>query len=444
MRDTTDELGERAFDTPAGQLLGLVDGAVVRMLGIPYATADRFAPPRPVPPFDEPFAATERAPAAPQHPSELLARLIGDDDLGQDEHCQRLSVTVPADLADDEQLPVLVWIHGGSYVTGAGDLAVYDPRALVVEQRVVVVSLTYRLGVLGFLGDGVRAPANLGLLDQLVALRWVRDNIAALGGDPALVTVFGQSAGGDAIAQLMLTDEASGLFRRAVIQSAPLGITHGRDAMTRAMLAAVGDPPVEASVDEVLALQPVAERAARRFGLAGGMPFGVQYGLPPVPGEADRDAAWRTVAPSIDVLIGSTAEETALFIAAVPALDRLFRVPVLGRLVRRALVGASTRRIYESPARAFARRHREAGGRATRYRLTWRPEGSEFGAAHVTDIPLLFGSRRAWEGAQLLGEATWADIERHGRRIRRIWGEFARTGMVPPDAASDTIAFPRD
>ena len=117
--------------------------------------------------------------------------------------------------------PVLVWIHGGSYTSGSGDLAIFDPARLVAENRVIVVSVTYRLGLFGFLATGNGRPANLGLLDQLEAFRWVRRNIAAFGGDPDRVTAFGQSAGGDAIAHLMAVPEAPALFRRAIIQSDP-------------------------------------------------------------------------------------------------------------------------------------------------------------------------------------------------------------------------------
>ncbi|MBN6037620.1 carboxylesterase family protein [Amycolatopsis sp. 195334CR] len=436
---------ERTFETASGPIIGRVEDGVVRVLGVPYATANRFELPEPVPPFSEPFQAFDRAPAPPQHRSELLIRLIGDDDLGDGEDCQRLSITAPADLAEGERLPVLVWIHGGSYVTGAGDLTVYDPRSLVGEQRVVVVTVTYRLGVLGFFGDGERVPANLGLLDQLAALRWIRDNILAFGGDPESVTLFGQSAGGDAIAHLMISEGAEGLFRRAIIQSAPLGITSGRAAMTTAMLAAVGDLPPDAPVSDVLAAQRVAEKAAKRFGLPGGMPFGVQYGLPPVPAESTRDEAWRKAAPRIDVLIGCTAEEAALFAGAIPLVERLFRVPLLGAAAR-SLTTPLSRKIYDTPAAAFARRHRDAGGQAVRYRMTWRPSGSPFGAAHITDLPLILGTRQAWEGARLLGNASWSEVDRRGRAVRAVWAGFARTGQVSAAgaaAARDSLAFPR-
>ena len=439
----------RTFDAPAGRYVGLVDGDVVRVRGVRYAEAGRFERPRPLPRADRPVEAFDRAPASPQLPSPLLEALIEGAEVGMvdDEHCQALSITLPADLAEGEQLPVMVWIHGGSYVTGAGDLSVYDPVALVTEQRVVVVTVTYRLGMLGYFGDGESVPANLGLLDQLAAVRWVHDNAAAFGGDPDTVTLFGQSAGGDAVAHLMIAEGARGLFRRAIVQSAPFGLTRRRAGLNRAMVAAVGVPPRDAPVQEVLALQAVAERAARRFGLRGGMAFATQYGHAPLPAERDVDAAWRDVAPEVDLLIGSTSDETALFAVASPALRRAFALPVVGRPLRRALVGGTTRLLYAADARAFARRHREAGGRAVRYESTWAPEGSRFGAAHVTELPLLLGTRASWGHTRLIARSTWDDVERRGRRVRQIWADFARTGTVAYDAAAgaaSTIRIHRD
>jgi para-nitrobenzyl esterase len=384
--------------------------------------------------YEAPIYAFERAPASPQLPPKLFDKLIGGDDLRADEDCQRLSVTAPADVGYKEQLPVLVWIHGGGNVAGAGDLAQYDPSALVAEERVVVVTVTFRLGMLGFLGDGAAVPANLGLLDQLTALRWVHDNIAGFGGDPDAVTVFGQSSGADAIAHLMISDGAEGLFRRVILQSAPLGVTTGRAPMAAAMMAAVGVLSRDALVEEILALQPVAERAARRFGKTSRLPFGVQCGLPPLPEDADRDAA-----PRIDVLMGCTLEETGVIAALLPALRSVFRWPVVGRAVRRLIVTPTTRSMYDAPAREFVARHRAAGGRAYRYRMTWRPDGNGYGAAHLTDLPLLLGTRTAWEGAALLGSAGWAEVDRRGRLVRSVWAEFARTGTIPDIEASDTI-----
>lgn len=438
------DLRERRFALTAGVVVGQVHQDVLRARGIPYATAARFSEPVPVTRYEAPIPAFDRAPASPQLPPKLFDRLIGSDDLLTDENCQRLSITAPADLSDDERLPVMVWIHGGGNVAGAGDLAHYDPRALVADERVIVVTVTYRLGMLGFLGDGDDVPANLGLLDQLMALRWVRDNIATFGGDPDLVTLFGQSAGADAIAHLMISDGAEGLFRRVIIQSAALAVNAGRAAMSEVMLSAVGALRRDVPVEEVLALQPVAERAARGLGMASRMPFGVQYGLPPLPDEADLDSAWRDAARRVDVLIGNTVEETGVVGALLPPLKAVFRLPRVGARLRRLIVTPSTRSMYESPARQFVSRHRDAGGRGYQYSIIWQPESNGYGAAHLTDLPLLLGSREAWEGTPLLGTADWADVERRGRLVRHLWAEFARTGTLQEIPVNDTITFVAD
>ena len=434
----------RTFETRVGTVVGLVDGDVVRVRGVPYAVAERFEAPRPAPPAVDddgqpvPFLAFDRAPASPQLSSPAMQVLFDDAARGMvdSEHCQALSITLPADLAPGERLPVMVWIHGGSYVNGAGDLAVYDPRSLVVEQRVVVVTVTYRLGVFGFLGDGERVPSNLGLLDQLEAVRWVHETIDAFGGDADTVTLFGQSSGGDSVAHLMISEGARGLFRRAIVQSAPLGLGAGRAAMSKAMLRVVGTPDPDATVEELLALQPLAERAALRFGLRGGMPFGPQYGRAPLPAERDRDAAWRDAAPHVDLLMGATTEETGLYVPLVRALDLMTSLPVVGGLLRRVLVRATTGAVYGRDVRRFVDRHRASGGRAVRYELSWEPAGSRYGAAHITDLPLLLGSEEAWGRSALLGTSDWADVDRLGRRVRQIWADFARTGTVAAAAAA--------
>ncbi|RZK61686.1 MAG: carboxylesterase/lipase family protein, partial [Hymenobacter sp.] len=194
------------FQAPAGPIQGWRDGAVLRATGIRYARAARFCPPVAEPVATTTIRATAPAPACPQVADPLLAQLVGDLWAGVrfDEDCLRLSVTCPAAQRPGERLPVIVWVHGGSYVVGAGDLPLYDPVALVTEQRVVFVAVTYRLGLLGFLGGDGGPPPNLGLLDIREALRWVQRNIAAFGGDPALVTLLGQSSGADASAHLLL------------------------------------------------------------------------------------------------------------------------------------------------------------------------------------------------------------------------------------------------
>ncbi|MCS5722941.1 carboxylesterase family protein [Herbiconiux sp. CPCC 203407] len=443
-----------SFSPPCGPVRGRVDGEVVRVSGIRYAVARRFAAPVALPDRpagSAPLEAVQPAPACPQGPVPFLDEVLGtrSGELAADEDCLRLSLTLPAEVGAGERLPVMVWIHGGSYVSGAGDLAIMDPKALVAEQRVIVVSVTYRLGLFGYLGLPAGAgsagqgtagqvparPANLGLLDQLAALRWVQRNIAAFGGDASNVTAFGQSAGGDAVAHLMATGEAAALFRRAIIQSAPLGISRGRERMTAALAEAArsagADDWAAMSAEEIVAREPSVAAAGRPFGLRGGMPFGTQYGHDPLPAESSIEAAWDRVAPSIDVMIGHSAEEARLFVARVPAISRLAALPVVGTGIRRLLVAVATRAVYSRAAARFARRHVRAGGSARHYVIDWAAPGNPYGSAHTIDLPLLFGDEATWRRAALVAGASWPELHAQGRRVRALWAAFARGDALP-------------
>ncbi|WP_345221219.1 carboxylesterase family protein [Hymenobacter koreensis] len=423
------------FHTPAGTIIGQRDGAVVRASGIRYARAARFQPPVDEPASEVPLQATAPGPVCPQVVDSLLSQALGPALAGRtyDEDCLRLTVTTPADAQSQDNLPVIVWVHGGSYVSGAGDLAFYDPTTFVTEQRVVVVAVTYRLGLFGFLGRS-DTPPNLGLLDLMGALRWVQRNITAFGGNPACVTLLGHSSGGDAAAHLLVAEDAAGLFRRLILHSAPLGLAPNRARMTRAMAAAVNSIPADASHEDVLGYEATAWRAARWSGLKAGMPFGTQYGAYPLPPEKAIAQAWRAAAPAIDVLIGATAEELRFFAVIDPKFRWLERLPLLGPSLTRKLVAAGSRRIYVDPAAAFARRHARAGGRAYLFTVTYRPRGSAFGAAHTIDLPLLFGTQKTWSAVPLLGDASWAEVHQAGREVRQLWAEFARTGELPTSA----------
>jgi len=430
---------EPAFSPPCGPVTGRRDGDVLRAMGIPYATAARFQPPVSAPDWTEVLPATSPSPACPQAPVPFLDDILGTryGELPGSEDCQRLSITLPANLRDGERVPVMVWLHGGSYTSGSGDLAIFDPKALVAENRVIVVSVTYRLGLFGYLATGTGRPANLGLLDQLEAFRWVQRNIGAFGGDPDNVTAFGQSAGGDAVAHLMSTPEAPALFRRAIIQSAPLGITRGRAKMSAAMGVAAEAVTEDTPAMDVVEIEGHVSQVARKYGLIAAMPFGTQYGHAPLPPESGIEAAWNSTAPGIEVLIGHTSEEARMFLPRNRAVSRLGRVPVVGNAAVKAINWAVTEAVYGRAARKFARRHARAGGRAYRYVLSWAAPGNPYGAAHTVDLPLLFGDEKTWAGAGLLAGATWEDINAQGRELRAMWARFAagrgleRRGGIP-------------
>ncbi|PTT60001.1 carboxylesterase family protein [Arthrobacter sp. HMWF013] len=427
------------FNPPCGPVTGWRDGEVLRATGIPYATAGRFQPPVAAPDRASDFAATTLAPACPQGPVPFLDDILGTfyGELPGSEDCQNLSITIPSGLDDDERMPVMVWLHGGSYTSGSGDLAIFDPKTLVAENRVIVVSVTYRLGLFGYLATGTGRPANLGLLDQLEAFRWVQRNIGAFGGDPGCVTAFGQSAGGDSVAHLMAAPEAPSLFQRAIIQSAPLGITRGRHRMSTAMGIAAEAVTEDTPMLDVVEIEGHVSQVARKYGLMAAMPFGTQYGHAPLPPEDEIEAAWNTTAPAIDVLIGHTSDEARLFLPRNPVVGRLAKVPLLGGAAVKAINWAITEAVYGRSARRFARRHARAGGKAYSYVLSWGAPGNFYRAAHTVDLPLLFGNRKTWEAAGLLAGASWDETNAVGREVRRLWASFARgdglgeTGEIP-------------
>ncbi|WP_285246753.1 carboxylesterase family protein [Pseudarthrobacter sp. efr-133-R2A-89] len=434
------------FSPPCGPVTGWRDHDVLRATGIPYARAPRFQAPAPVPDWTSEYAATALAPACPQGPVPFLDDVLGTTygELPGSEDCQNLSITMPGDLQPGERLPVMVWIHGGSYTTGSGDLAIFDPARLVAENRVVVVSVTYRLGLFGFLATPAGRPGNLGLLDQLEAFRWVQRNIGEFGGDPGRVTAFGQSAGGDAIAHLMATPDAPGLFQRAIIQSAPLGIARGRARMNHAMGIAAETVTEETPAMEVVEREAQVAQVARKFGMLAAMPFGTQYGHDPLPEEDAIEAAWDRSASAIDVLIGHTTEEARLFLPRSPWLMRLAAVPLVGAAAVRAIDWVVTETVYGRATRRFARRHAKAGGRAHRYVLDWHAPGNVFGAAHTIDLPLLLGTRKTWDGVGLINGARWEDVDSTGRSVRALWAGFARgDDLGEAGAVDDALHYRR-
>jgi para-nitrobenzyl esterase len=422
----------RRIDHGGAALLVTEGDGVTVARGIRYATAERFAAPQPVPADAQVIDATERGPACPQLPSRLefaTGPVIAG--LQMNEQCQVLSVTAPAGA---DRLPVLVWFHGGAYVSGGGESAKYDPHALATEGRVVVVTVTYRLGVFGYLNLHDPQTQNLGLRDQLCALRWVRDNITAFGGDPARVTIFGQSAGGDSVLSLMLCAEASGLFTRAILHSAPLGLRADRSELMAAMHDAAttslgGVPARDAGVAQLLDAQVAAAKAAQRFGRLGLMPFAPVAGMAPLPSAGEIPSRIADAASRIEILAGYTRDDGRPFVAMDPRGHRLQRLGPPGALLAAAVGRNLTKSLFGTPAIEFAATWTRAGGRAATFRVDWAPPQAPLGACHCIDLPLLLGSPQSWSDAPMLGPAPDPIDDRVGRGMRALWSGFARDGI---------------
>jgi para-nitrobenzyl esterase len=410
------------IDTTSGRLTVTVADDLVHARGIPYATAGRFQAPVPLSSPARDRDATRRGPACPQDPSRLdtvTGPLV--QGLRQDENCLVLSVTAPEDAA---ALPVMVWFHGGANMSGSGESSLYDPDDLVRE-GVVVVNVTHRLGVFGYLTARDAETQNLGLRDQIEALRWVAANISAFGGDPSLVTAFGQSAGGDSVLCLLATAETEGLIRRAIVQSAPHGLRAGREAMTQAMRDSLTSqlPTAAAelaSTDQLLATQRRAISVASGYGLTGGLPFAPVHDTAPLTGDF-RDGL-RSVASQVDLLIGYTKHDAEPFVAMSPKAAQLDKLGPLGRALKRRIVNRVTDDIFHP--REIVDLWDAAGGNVATYRIDWSPTGSSHGACHCIELPLLFSGD--WSRASMLGGEDPPPALSDD--LRRTWADFAKNG----------------
>ncbi|WP_051804016.1 carboxylesterase/lipase family protein [Streptomyces sp. NRRL S-474] len=450
--------------TTAGAVRGRNEEGIAVFRGIPFAAPPvgeaRFMAPRPAPAWDGIRDAHAFGPPPPQD----LGLMGGPGliDVPQGDDWLTVNVWTP-DADPAARRPVMVWIYGGAYKLGHSGSPGYDARRIAADGDLVVVSLNYRVGMEGFAHiEG--APANRGLLDQVAALEWVRDNIEAFGGDPGQVTVFGESAGAGSIASLLAMPRAAGLFRRAIAQSVPG--TFFSDALARdigtALAAEMGLRPTVADLSTVEprrltsageSLGPKMPQHIDRWGQAAPTvtPFS-----PVVDGEVLPTTPWQALANGaardVDLLVGHNRDEYRLFIAMAGQLGqipedkatsalRLFAPGPDGeQAYRTAFPDASPSELYERvqtdwlfnmPSLHLAEAQRAGGGRAHVYELTWPAPGNggALGACHGLDIPLLFGTFGA-DLALLLfaGAEPSAEAEALSSRFRASWTAFARTG----------------
>jgi para-nitrobenzyl esterase len=430
-------IGTYTFDTPFGKIPALRENGIIRARSIRYARSERFKRPVPLQSAESQEIA-DKIPVCPQNISPLLERLIQKTEpekFEPDESTQFLTITRPENFNEDEQLPVIVWIHGGSYEIGCGDLPTSDPSVWVREQNIIVVSVSYRLGLFGFLGSSDDRPANLGLFDIMEALHWIRKNIQSFGGNPKNITLFGQSSGGDAIAHLMISEGIDGLFHRAIIHSAPMGFRHKRQKMSHEFFLKTESLKTEPHPLKMIEKYGEFLPSFRKYGLKTSMPFCTQYGYPPLCTEEESLGKWKENAAKYDVLMGSNQDETAFYVkTAQQGIYTYLNEKILNTIVR-----STTKSIYEKPAQIFAENYAEGGGHIYLFRIHSQPKHNNIGASHCIDLPLIFANETAWKNSELLNNVPWEYVFENGRKIRALWAEFARTGKISDDSEKPEI-----
>jgi para-nitrobenzyl esterase len=388
------------------------------------------------------------------------------------EDCLYLNIWTPG--THGAPRPVMVWIHGGGFTFGAGSQDIYDSAALAARGNTVIVTINYRIGAFGFLrladitNGRIASTGNEGILDQIAALRWVRDNIAEFGGDPSNVTIFGESAGGMSVGTLLASPLARGLFHKAIPQSGSCNTSGSIQKANRTaeyVLKMLGASPT--NPDALRALPP--EALLKGVWLPNGArnpELGMAY-QPVVDGvvlpKAAIDLVAEGSADGVPVMAGATLEEWKLFTLLDPSLMQLDRRGLGARLGHRlepeaadlvidtyenarAARGDSTAiadlfaaietdRVFRVPGVRLSETHHRREPRSYNYLFTWKSPamGGVLGACHALELGFLFGTHHIPGMAMFCGEGP--DADRLSTEMQDAWLAFARHG----DPSCDSI-----
>ena len=467
--------------TANGKVAGYIQDGVTIFKGIPYAKANRFEAPVQADSWEGIRSCRQYGPVSPQGArsgwaNDEIAFAFNWNDGVQGEDCLRLNVWTPA--LDSRKRPVMVWLHGGGYSAGSGqELPSYDGTSLAFAEDVVVVSINHRLNVLGFLdlsayGEKYAKSANAGLLDIVASLEWVRDNIAAFGGDPSNVTIFGQSGGGGKVTTLLATPCAKGLFHKAIVQSGSMLRTMESKYSRKIGIATVRNLGLDASSIDKISEVPYGEL------LAAG-----EKAIAQVKAEADRDGVASFIfgwAPTVDgavlpsqpfdpqapaisaeipMIIGTTRHEFSMT-TYVPALRNAGREEVIGILKGR--YGEGTERFLELFAKAYPgskpadmldadfvfrpgaieqalRKSLQGAAPVYMYMFNWESPVLDgiLRSTHCMEIPFVFNN--ADRHASMTGGG--AQAMELASKMSHCWAEFARCGKPSAEGLPEWEPF---
>ena len=467
--------------TANGKVAGYIQDGVTIFKGIPYAKANRFEAPVQADSWEGIRSCRQYGPVSPQGArsgwaNDEIAFAFNWNDGVQGEDCLRLNVWTPA--LDSRKRPVMVWLHGGGYSAGSGqELPSYDGTSLAFAEDVVVVSINHRLNVLGFLdlsayGEKYAKSANAGLLDIVASLKWVRDNIAAFGGDPSNVTIFGQSGGGGKVTTLLATPCAKGLFHKAIVQSGSMLRTMESKYSRKIGIATVRNLGLDASSIDKISEVPYGEL------LAAG-----EKAIAQVKAEADRDGVASFIfgwAPTVDgavlpsqpfdpqapamsadipMIIGTTRHEFSMT-TYVPALRNAGREEVIGIL--KGKYGEGTERFLELFAKAYPgskpadmldadfvfrpsaieqalRKSLQGAAPVYMYMFNWESPVLDgiLRSTHCMEIPFVFNN--ADRHASMTGGG--AQAMELASKMSHCWAEFARCGKPSAEGLPEWEPF---
>ncbi|HEY5531521.1 MAG TPA: carboxylesterase/lipase family protein [Candidatus Anoxymicrobiaceae bacterium] len=451
----------------ASTKLGKVEGrpasnGVLVFKGMPFAAPPvgdlRFMPPQPA----KPWSGTHQAFAFGKAEAQPPDALTGESKQAQSENCLTLNVWTPG--LDNTKRPVMVWIHGGGFTNGSGSDSIYDGANLSKRGDTVIVTINYRLGPFGFLylgnvgGPRYAQSGNLGLLDQLAAIRWVRDNARAFGGDPGRITVFGESAGSISISALLGMPAARGLFNRAIAESGAANLarsTQSAEATTARFMQIAGVSDIAGLRSLTTSQMVSAEAEMKKQKMQAALLFGPVIDGSAVP-QPPLDAIEAGSASGVDLLIGTNLNEINLWTLATPAVAR-FPLSVVSAyipIVQSAIsltspatpeavaasyksrrpaatdgevsLAAITDSMFRVPAIRVAEAQSPKQSKTWMYLFTWpSPVFSRLGACHAIELPFVFGNMKASRISTLIGRNP---PQRLVDTMQSAWLAFAKNG----------------
>jgi para-nitrobenzyl esterase len=461
-----DQVVSAKVEIAQGKLQGVARDGVLRFNGIPFAKPPigrlRWRMPEPPEPWAGVRDAAYFGNIAPQIASPS-GGVLGGTPGTRSEDCLYLNIQTPA--CDSAKRPVMVWIHGGGFNTGAGSVGTYNGKYIVPRGDIVLVTINYRIGAFGFLNlhdaSGGKLPGSgaEGLGDQIAALRWVKENIAAFGGDPGNVTIFGESAGGMSVGALLAAPQ--GLFHKAIAQSGASDIGTERDAAARVAKAVLdklaGTDPIEAPWETILEIQKQVLEGPREVGL--GMPFAPTIDGTVLPKRAIECVA-AGAAKGVPVMTGTTRDEWKLFTIAannLKTLDEAGLRKLTGRLVGEAqsdaVLAAYTGGAPFDRWNAIMTDHsffvpatrlldaQSAHAPVYGYRFDWASPlmDGALGSCHALELGFTFGTFRVKGAAPFFGSGP--EAEALSDAMMDAWTAFAKAGNPSSDTSGTWLRY---
>ncbi len=463
-----DQVVSATVEIAQGKLQGVAKDGVLRFNGIPYAKPPvgglRWRMPEAAEPWTGTRDASRFGNIAPQVESASGA-VLGGTPGTRSEDCLYLNVQTPA--CDTGKRAVMVWIHGGAFVTGAGSVGTYNGKYIVPRGDIVLVTINYRLGAFGFLNlhdaSGGKLPGTgaEGLADQVAALKWVKENISAFGGDPDNVTIFGESAGGMSVGALLAAPGARGLFHKAIPQSGASDIGYARDTsakVARHVMDKLGSAdPVDAPWETILGIQKDMLAAPREIGL--GMPFAPTIDGTILPRRAIECVAEGS-AKDVPVMTGTNRDEWKLFTVAAGNLREMDEARL--RKMTAGLVGEAH---AESVLKGYTRgtpfdrwndvmtdhtffvpatrllQAQAAHAPVYGYRFDWASPfmNGALGSCHALELGFTFGTFRVKGAAPFFGSGDAAEELSDG--MMDAWIAFAKSGNPSNDTSGAWLRY---